>query len=119
MAVALITAHGALPLERAEAHVYAWLEDQGLEVAFGEGNHLIAFSPGEDIPVSVEVDFYALEGGAQTQVRWHVRPNRADPSADDLQALQEWAQSLNSHLESNDLWVVDGQSVAVHDVPIQ
>jgi hypothetical protein len=105
MSRAVITAHADLSLALAEAEVLDWLEDLGLEVAFGEGSHLLAFADGDAAAAAegliAEVDFYPLDGGVATQVRWRLR-QEGEPPLDDL-LLQ-----LRRFMAQSPHWTVDG-----------
>lgn len=98
----VITAHADLAPALAEADVLSWLEELGLDVALGEASHLLAFDGISGGQLIAEVDFYALDGGRATQVRWHLRhqPERDPPD----HALISRVRGL---IESSALWCID------------
>lgn len=99
----MITAHAALDPASAEADVLGWLEDLGLDVVLGEATHLLAFEGGTAGQLTAEVDFYALDGGRATQVRWHLR-GLSDEEGHEA-AL---ASSVRLLLEDSPVWCIDG-----------
>ena len=99
----VITAHAGLALALAEADVLDWLEDLGLDVTLGEQAHLLAFEANGREALIAEVDFYPLDGGSATQVRWRFHAHseeglRVDHLADQICA---WLQAASA-------WCLDG-----------
>ena len=105
MTHAVITAHAELSLALAEAQVLDWLEELGLEVAFGDSAHLLAFADDSAVAAGqgaiAEVDFYPLEGAGATQVRCSLR-REGQP------ALLGLLQELQGLMAQSPHWTVDG-----------
>jgi hypothetical protein len=90
MAHVVMTAHAPLAPALAEVGVLGWLEELGLEVAFGEAWHLLAFDDSSQAGLMASVDFYPLDGGQATHVRMYVSKNEPDKPISDLaKFLQE------------------------------
>ena len=104
----MITAHADLPPALAEADVLDWLEELGLDVTLGELGHLLAFEGSDTAALIAEIDFYAVDGGRATQVRWRLHRYPEDA----LQGVP-LADQLRACLEASPLWCVDGLSHAI------
>jgi|LauGreDrversion4_2_1035121.scaffolds.fasta_scaffold280242_2 hypothetical protein len=102
MAHVVMTAHAPLAPALAEVGVLGWLEELGLEVAFGEAWHLLAFDDSSQAGLMASVDFYPLDGGQATQVRMYVSKNEPDKPISDL------AKFLQELVETDPHWVLDG-----------
>lgn len=98
----MITAHADLAPALAEADVLDWLEDLGLDVALGEGTHLLAFDGSDTGALIAEIDFYGLDGGKATQVRWHLHCPE-DPEARSKSLVNQ----VRSFLEASPSWCID------------
>lgn len=98
----MITAHADLDQALAEADVLAWLDDLGLDVVLGEAAHLLAFDGSSAGNLLAEVDFYALDGGRATQVRWHLRglPGAQLPD-------EQFVRSVRLLLQESPGWCID------------
>ncbi|KEF42583.1 MAG: hypothetical protein ER33_04790 [Cyanobium sp. CACIAM 14] len=98
----VITAHAHLEPSLAKANVLEWLEELGMDVALGEAFHLVAFDGGDSGHLVAEVDFYSLDGGRATQVRWHLhaRPDGDVPSEDLI-------REMRCLVEASPVWFID------------
>jgi hypothetical protein len=96
-----ITAHALLPPAEAQAILLTWFDALGLELAYAEGDLLIAWV---DDTLVVETRIHPLPEGVQ--VRWQIRHG---DGPEDAQLAAETARSLALCLARDGRWVVDGR----------
>jgi hypothetical protein len=109
-----ITAHALLPPAEAQAVLLTWFDALGLELAYAEGDLLIAWVDDSIDPedegfagaptLVVETQIHPLLEGVQ--VRWRIRHG---DGPDDALLAAETARSLALCLAQDGRWVVDGR----------
>jgi hypothetical protein len=109
-----ITAHALLQPAEAQAVLLAWFDALGLELAYAEGDLLIAWVDDSIDPedegfagaptLVVEAQIHPLPEGAQ--VRWRIRHGEGP---DEALLAAETVRSLALFLANDGRWVVDGQ----------
>ncbi len=110
----VITAHAPLQPAEAQAVLLAWFDELGLELAYAEGDLLIAWVDDSIDPedegfagaptLVVEAQIHPLQEGVQ--VRWRIR--HGEGPDDDLLAA-ETDRALAHRLANDGRWVVDGR----------
>jgi hypothetical protein len=113
---AAITAHAPLDLAEAQASVLAWFDDLGLELAYAEGDLLIAWLDDAIDPYDegfvgapslvVEAKIHSLREGVQVRCSVHHGEGSLDATL-----AAEADRGLRRCLNADKRWVMDNRSL--------